>query len=366
MLKHLSIDVADLRFVTQDTLQLISKCPHLETLYLYTANVWTTGELYDRGSFLQTLNQYCRQLRRVDFVHKAWKSPREVENAPCSFSNIHHVTARAADAAFPVLARLASGLQTLAISISYISIEQWTILDHIGGFPQLQTLELWWDDLDAALLPITFQVLSKSQRIETVRIHRSRMVDDITFPFLQSLTQLRCLEFHGTLGFNPEALHAYVFSSSTQYLQYLTLCNRPPYRRVLEDNNNYQGWQAVDLGQLLPLFASLPCLRYLNIESLTGTMNEQVATAFISAIRSDRLCRIKLKTGLSFEGLQLLVSLPTLNDLHLEFFDMIVEDLMFSQVHTFQELLLHNSPHLRRVIINNRLDAEPYMKFIDI
>lgn len=198
--------------------------------------------------------------------------------------------------------------------------------------------------MDAALLPIAFQVLSKSQRVETIRIHQSHMLDDIMFSFLQSLIQLHCLEFHGTpLAFNLEAVRAYVSSSLTPHLRYLTLCNLRSYQPTLEDDYDYKDCQEMNFSQVLPLLASLPNLCRLNIESTIGTMDGQVVAAFAAAVTVSELSAF----GISRQS--------------------------HSTIHTFSspyssraKLLLHRCPHLRRVIMNNRRSTEPYIKFIDI
>lgn len=364
-LKHLSIHVPDLRFLSPDTLQLISDSPELETLYLFIPRILTPSELYDRGALLQTLNQHCRQLRRVDFAHETWQNRNSLETVPCSINNVQYASPRTADVAFPLILRLASNLETLGLPVSYLSTEQWIIINNMGGFPQLRTLNLWWDDLDVQYLPAAFQALSNSQALETVRIHRSRMMDDIVFAFLQTLHHLHCLEFYGSLNFGIDALHAYVSSSSCSSLRYLTICNRPSDRQILEDRNNYEDWQPLDLYQVLPILASLPDLRHLNIESMTGTMDEQTAAAFLTAVRSVKLSRIKLKMRITFECLCQLASLQSLTYLHLEFYESFVEQAIFSQVQKFQDILLQNSPRLRRIIMK-RLDEHPCIKFIDI
>lgn len=95
-LKHLSIHGRrDPRCLSLDVLQLLSNSLELETFYLLLHRR-VIDELYHGGTLLETLDQRCSKLRRLNFARGPWQDPNALEKAPCSINNVHyasHITA---------------------------------------------------------------------------------------------------------------------------------------------------------------------------------------------------------------------------------------------------------------------------------
>lgn len=294
-------------------LKVIERSPHLETFYRFRRRNTPRTMTAEHEVILEYLVR-CQNLQRVD-LDRDIMTPFIFESTgdnPCMINHVLPKYPRAPENTFAIMNRLRSKLQTLGIMLPYIPLEQWSEIKAAGGFPRLNTINLYMKHPSSQDLSAFFDLISLSTELKTIRLFGDNATDT------QLLEHLTCaaphllrLELHGCQEPSMPAFTTLVRALTN--LQHLIFDTEPTFW----EEGVHHPFRNPTFEQLLSAISLLPNLRSLRLANKNVLFTNSMAKYFTKKLKCTKLAYITLDMIISDSGLQILDGIESLRSITL-------------------------------------------------